>query len=145
MGAYGTTLQLTSFGVPAAALTEVPLPVQAEYLEAVSREVDRTAFRPQGVDVPLASWPADLTQDVCKVVGADLLRWRGIEPEKTENEIFAEAKRIREEWRKMGEGKAPLYTGIVDAEPATTSGGAVSGVAYDSRGWSTPTNARTLP
>jgi phage gp36-like protein len=107
---YATTSDLSTYGIPAAAIASVSGQTQAA-LDAASAKAD--SYLVNRYTLPLTQWGTDLTSAVCAIAVFDLMALRGFAPEGADDMIRGRAKDALRWLEQVGSGAATPI-GIVD-------------------------------
>lgn len=108
---YATTADMSTYGIPAAAISSVSAQTQPA-LDAASAKAD--SYLTNRYKLPLISWGTDLTSAVCAIAVFDLMALRGFAPEGADDMIRGRAKDALSWLAQVGSGAATPI-GIVDS------------------------------
>lgn len=134
MPAYCTIAEISTLGVPAAALQRVLAPDLQREIGAASDEIDgylRNAFA-----LPLSDWGVDIRRACAVIAGYNALAVRGFNPEGETGIVKRYDDTIA--WLKMV-AKGAIRPSVTDSTPGHVAGNESGGarvVTSTSRGWS---------
>ena len=117
---YGSLTTLTQYGLPTAALTNVPTATQQAALNAAADEID-TYLRSR-YSVPLLSAPLSIIKAEAVLAAADLLTTKGHNPTFFDQAFQLRVDRTLRWLEKLSAGSAHLAADV-DATPEVSEGG----------------------
>lgn len=135
--AYGTTTDLTRFGLPSTALSGVTTATQEAALDAASAFAD-SYLRARYGTLPLTSYGVDLTQCVCALAAETLLTTRGFDPSRANGDAITQRANTARAWlRDVSAGRAAVSGGntTAAATPIARASSAPTTSSTSERGW----------
>lgn len=129
---YCLPADVTRFSMPARALDSLSL---SEQLDACIAATDKAAgYVGNAYRLPLKAWGDDLRSATACLAGAQLLSFRGVDPEGPDAVVFQREEGAVEWLNRLANGRLSP-PGIVDQTPETFEGGSVVMSRRPPRGW----------
>lgn len=132
MTRYAERSDLTRFGLPSGALTNVSTTTQDAALDAASTLAD--GYLRGRFELPLTAWGDDLKRAVCAVAAWDLMVTRGFAPDAGNDEVLRQRYEDAIAWLKSVALGHVIPVNVTDATPEEDDGGTFS-VSNPRRGW----------
>lgn len=132
MTRYAERSDLTRFGLPAAALTNVATATQDAALDAASAVAD--GYLRGRFELPLTAWGDDLRRAICAIASWDLMTARGFDPNAGADEVLRQRYEDAIAWLKSIALGHVIPVDVVDATPDEDDGGTFS-VSNARRRW----------
>ena len=131
MSKYANIGDLTSFGLPGAALTDIPVYDLELALEAASADID--SYLNSQYELPVSNWGHDITRACSILASYDIMCVRGFNPAGDDANIEKRADDVRKWLTLISQGRvSPL--GLVDSSQTSKVGGPMV-YTMPKRGW----------